>query len=317
MAERGNGTSPRSLLAYYGHHKCASSWIADVMSPIIDEIGLRYVGAYDLLAPAEIGPITIEWNPTRPFDRAVLRQELDAREADFVTVGSADRDLAAILKPERAFHVIRDPRDLVVSGYFSHRNSHPTAGWPHLQAHREALLAVPQDEGLLLEMEFADTAITQIGDWDYADETVLELRMEDLVRHPYDSFLRVFAHLGLLVDDEPARARQQVVGWGRRLANRLARRKHLAPLRRAMPATGELVLGTVYAKRFEKKAGGRSRGVEDATSHYRKGVAGDWRNHFTLGHAERFEARYGGLLTSLGYEDSDDWVERAYPRTAH
>src|SRR5262245_3654477 len=37
----------------------------------------------------------------------------------------------------------------------------------------------------------------------------------------------------------------------------------------------------VLACRFERLTGGRSRGEDDVWSHERKGVAGDWRNHFT------------------------------------
>jgi restriction endonuclease Mrr len=75
-----------------------------------------------------------------------------------------------------------------------------------------------------------------------------------------------------------------------------------------MPATGELVLGTVYAQRFETITKGRARGVENVMSHYRKGVAGDWINHFTRQHAEAFEASFGDLLTRLGYEEDSDWI---------
>jgi hypothetical protein len=41
--------------------------------------------------------------------------------------------------------------------------------------------------------------------------------------------------------------------------------------------------------------------------HYRKGVAGDWRIHFTSVHIAAFKARYGDLLVKLGYEVDDHW----------
>jgi hypothetical protein len=303
-------TDRRPLLAYYGHHKCASTWLGDILARIMDEIGLHQVAAFDLLAPSAIGQFRIQGEPPVPFDRSELREQVDARGVDLVTVHGADRELAEILRPFRAFHVIRDPRDLIVSGYFSHLNSHPVEGLPHLLAHRRALQSVSPQEGLLLEMEFDKTVIQQIGDWDYTDDSVLELKMEELTLHPYDSFVQIFRHLGLLVEDEPTRARDQTRIWTTRLLNRLSKRRSLSFLRRTIPASGELVLGTVYAQRFETKATGRVRGVEDVTSHYRKGVAGDWVNHFEPRHAEAFQAHYGDVLIRLSYEDDADWVRR-------
>ena len=66
----------------------------------------------------------------------------------------------------------------------------------------------------------------------------------------------------------------------------------------------------VYARRFAAKTHGRAAGVEDITSHYRKGLPGDWVNHFTRSHAEAFDERFGDLLVRLGYEESSSWVTR-------
>jgi hypothetical protein len=300
--------SDRPVLAYYGHHKCASSWIAGIMARLMEEIGLRYCGVYDTLAPAGPGSLTIEWLPTTPFDRAELREQIDARGAEFVTVGAADQAQAKILKPVRAFHVIRDPRDLIVSAYFSHRNSHTTVDRPHLKAHREALRRLSLHDGLLLEMEFSGAELHRIGDWDYTDESVLELRMEDLIREQYDGFIRIFRHLGLLADDEPLRAAEHLGVWSKRLLNRLSHRRPLGRLRRKIPATGEMILGAVFAERFEAQTKGRERGAGDTGSHYRKGIAGDWVNHFTPRHASVFEELYGDILVRLGYEEDSDWA---------
>lgn len=40
---------------------------------------------------------------------------------------------------------------------------------------------------------------------------------------------------------------------------------------------------------------------------YRKGIAGDWRNHFNDAHREAFDEVAGDILIELGYEDSRDW----------
>jgi hypothetical protein len=40
---------------------------------------------------------------------------------------------------------------------------------------------------------------------------------------------------------------------------------------------------------------------------FRKGVVGDWRNHFTDEHKRLFKETVGDLLIRLGYENNNDW----------
>lgn len=40
---------------------------------------------------------------------------------------------------------------------------------------------------------------------------------------------------------------------------------------------------------------------------HRKGIVGDWRNHFTRAIGEEFNRELGGLMLRLGYIDSLDW----------
>jgi hypothetical protein len=212
--------------------------------------------------------------------------------------------------------VIRDPRDIIVSGYFSHRNSHPVDSQPLLAAHRDRLRSASLEDGLVMEMDFSRADLLELADWDYERQEILELHLEELTARPYDGFVAVFRHLGLLADDEPTKGSQLLGIWLRRMLNRLSTRRGLGGLRRPMPATGEILLGAVYANRFEVKSKGRRPGTEDTASHYRKGVAGDWANHFTDVHVEAFNERFGDLLQRLGYETDDDWaVRRTFPAT--
>lgn len=61
------------------------------------------------------------------------------------------------------------------------------------------------------------------------------------------------------------------------------------------------------ARRFSEITKGRKQGQEDASSHYRKGVAGDWKLHFTPALKDAFKQKYPGMLERLGYEDDDQW----------
>ena len=41
--------------------------------------------------------------------------------------------------------------------------------------------------------------------------------------------------------------------------------------------------------------------------HYRRGVPGDWVNHFESDHVRVFKGRYDDLLIKLGYEKNEGW----------
>lgn len=55
---------------------------------------------------------------------------------------------------------------------------------------------------------------------------------------------------------------------------------------------------------------GRRAGQEDRKDFIRKGVAGDWKNHFTRECAERFNELAGEALVALGYVADKGWVAR-------
>ena len=63
----------------------------------------------------------------------------------------------------------------------------------------------------------------------------------------------------------------------------------------------------VSSASFETLSRGRKRGQEDATSFFRKGMAGDWRNIFTERDKEIYKEAAGDLLIRLGYEKDLDW----------
>ena len=62
------------------------------------------------------------------------------------------------------------------------------------------------------------------------------------------------------------------------------------------------------ASSFQSMSGGRKRGEEVSHAHIRKGVAGDWKQHFTPEDARQFDAIAGDLLIKLGYETNRDCV---------
>lgn len=69
---------------------------------------------------------------------------------------------------------------------------------------------------------------------------------------------------------------------------------------------GHLIDDLIERSSFRFYAG-RDRGQEDRKRFYRKGVAGDWKNHFTDEDKRAFKALAGDMLIRLGYEKDMSW----------
>jgi hypothetical protein len=280
-----------ALLAFFGHHKCASTWIHNIVDAVCADAGWRR----DYLYGEHL------------FD-GDLAAHVAREKLDWISYVNADAKHLARVPELRGFHMVRDPRDLVVSAYFSHRHSHPTHAWPELVPHRERLSKLDKREGLLAEIEFSGQFLAQMESWDYARPDVLELRQETFTKDPYRGFLEVFRFLGVLDEGHYNKAR-----WLPYLASaalNITNRKFgpWQPLRAPMESIpGERLLGIVFDNRFEKFSEGRGKGKEDVKSHYRKGAGGDWVNHFEDVHVAAFKRRWNDLVLKLGYESDPNW----------
>jgi len=291
------------IRVYFGHHKCASQYIKAIFLKATALLGMTPSRVDNFAAELPLGYHTRE-----PYI-ALLAEHRDRLLHDPAVVWcltNGDNEAVALLAQRgdyRGFHVIRDPRDVLVSAYFSHLYSHPIrsdGGW--IAEMRRQLAAAPDVEaGLLLELDYNAPIFASMGAWDYANLSVYETRYETLIADPVAEFCRIFNFLGV------ATPRLGLITLPGLLLDRERKRRAGRPMppRTTLPLP---VLQRMVARNdFERQAGGRQPGQEDARHHYRKGVAGDWRNHFTPRVADAFKARYGQVLIHLGYERSLDW----------
>lgn len=172
----------------------------------------------------------------------------------------------------RRFFVLRDLRDTLVSRYFSLRESHTPDPAGKIERERGILRSLSVEEGLLHCLEEAGMAGTADIQRSWLGSGEIVLRYEDLIGRDVPLFTELLvARLGL-------------------------------------PVSAERIAAAVTSQRFERVYH-RKRGEEDVSSHGRKGVAGDWRNHFTPRLAQRFEELHGPLLAAGGYERDATWPE--------
>lgn len=245
------------LRAFYARHRAASQWSRAIVTDVAATLGLRFAIYYHHDQWAEYN---------------TLGEAVEARGIDFLMLTNARQMDVDTLPESRAVHLFRDPRDMVVSGYFSHRNSHPIevdgVVWTELIRHRINLLKMEKDAGMAAEVEFSGYFLDHMLSWNYDAPNTLAVRMEDLVSDPVEQWRRVLEHWQML----------ELLPDG-----------HLDELLRTYT--------------FDQLAGGgRKVGEEDETSHYRKGIPGDWRNHLTDDHLTLFRKCYGDLVERLGYD---------------
>lgn len=280
------------LRCFFGHHKCGTQWIQGILREICKEMGLKYGHAYN----------------SQKFNNN-LQESIKEKKIAIFSYTNADYNYVKQLKSDYlAFHVIRDPRDIVVSAYFSHLYSHPTDQYPRLKEERERLEKMSKDEGLLQEIKFNHNVFTQMHEWDYELKNILEIKMENLIQNPYSSFINIFRFLGIISESRPTFLEKWNYLWVTTTSNiqrKIFKEEFLSFQLQTIPY--DRVLGIVYENDFQKKTRGRAIGEENVKSHYRKGVAGDWKNHFKQEHIDYFKHNYNDLLIKLGYEVNDHW----------
>nr|WP_263819262.1 sulfotransferase domain-containing protein [Salinibacter sp.] len=74
-----------------------------------------------------------------------------------------------------------------------------------------------------------------------------------------------------------------------------------------LPDDADTIESIVEAHRFENLSGGRDRGDDAGDSFFRKGVSGDWKNHFTPELKSLYKKTAGEALIDFGYEADLDW----------
>ena len=239
---------------WVSHHKCATQYVMRVLRAVCEDKKLRAVKC--------------DWR--EPISRSTIMLN------NFLMIQDYSSDIVDIKALKgRGFHVIRDPRDILVSLYFSHRYSHALQhDVQEIADDRRVLSGMDEPTGLIYLMDhssYFNRAMREMTAWDYHMDNFFETRFERITVEPQTEFAKVFAFLGI----------------------------EMAP--------GELdrILSTITFDNLKQEYDRTHTGSE--TSHYRQGKAGDWGNHL-LGQAkEVFKQRYGDLVVRLDYAADTNW----------
>jgi hypothetical protein len=241
----GRGTT----IVHVTHHRVGTVWFGKVLSLIANHFGL----SFQSVVPKSDSPESevLLYHHSWLFDRTRLESF-------------------------RGSHLIRDPRDVVVSAYHYHLWTNEK--WVHIpkqeyrgMTYQQYLRSLDTEEGFAAEIRrMARSDLAEVGAWNYAQPEFLELKYEDFIIDDAAQFARMFRHYGF---NETAVERS-----------------------------------VDLALRFSfQRTTGRSIGEVQEGSHRRSGKPGQWREMFTPGHKALFRELTGDLIERLGYVSGDDW----------
>jgi hypothetical protein len=162
-------------------------------------------------------------------------------------------------------HIIRNPLDIIVSAYYSHRLTHPLYDWSLLESQRKILQQCDKDAGFYLTLSFLELSefypktpgpLHGLRHWDFDHPNIQTVRMEDLIAN-------VDLALGQFLRSK----------FGDSIA---------------IPDKSEFT--------FEHMTGGRHAGEIDDSSHYREGQPGTWRRELPKPIVAYVRAHFADLL---------------------
>jgi len=238
--------SPYNRILIGTHHKTGTVWMGSIFRKICHEFGLIfYAGEQKQL----------------PKDFNVFLQN----HSRFVT-----EQLSIEYK---GLHMIRDPRDRIISGCFYHQRSNEE--WLHTEreifgglTYQEKINSYESlDDKIIFEMENSGLrGIQEMLDWNYKNPAFFEVKYEDLISDEnLIIFHDIFTFLGF-----PGEAIPQIL--------RIAYDNSL------------------FSGNLRKSV------------HVRSGRTRQWEKYFKPIHKDRFLGLFGDALIRLGYESNDDWA---------
>ncbi len=237
------------------HWKAGSQWVFQVLSGC---------AADRIIHPEPYGYQFLR----QPIVRGHIYPTLYVTRDEFETVPIPD--------PHLEFFVVRDLRDVLISAYFSEKQSHVPQSNPERHQRQAKLSILPLTGGLRYVMHMLLPRVARIQT-SWLNSGVPVFRYEEFLQDELGQFERVLKHCQIAAS--PGRLQEIVATYS-----------------------------------FERMSG-RPKGVEDITSHHRKAVAGDWKSYLTGELLDEFKELYDETLIETGYESNRDWGLADIPRT--
>ncbi len=227
------------------HHKAGTVWLQSIFKKICQDYYLNFFNG--------------------------KKEELPASFDVFLQFHSRF-DLGSLVSDYRGVHIIRDPRDVIVSGCFYHQKAQEK--WLHIPNKEYNGLTYQQkinsfnnlNDKILFEMENSGQRnIKNILNWDFNNSRFIEIKYEDLI---IDKELKLFQEIFTFL------------GFPENTISHLLE----------ISFNKSLFSGNVNNK-----------------GHIRSGETNQWQMFFKDKHKEKFKEMFGDGLVCLGYEVDNNW----------
>lgn len=269
------------LRVFFGHHKCASQWVTLVIERMCNELGWKSVCAFQY---------TID-------KYGSLQKFIDEEKPDFLILPESTHERTLEIKVDyKGFHIIRDPRDIIVSCYFSHKKSHKISRFIPTAEHREKLQLLSKEEGLDYEISISKVFIENIYEWNYNYDNIFESKFEIITNSPKSELVNIYSFLDLL--EENTSIVFSLMCYFNRVMQKLKINFFKIKLKKY---TGEQLEKTLNELSFESLKAGKNKGLGKTSSHYRQGSSGDWMNHLSDEQEKKILNYFPNILDKLGY----------------
>jgi len=228
------------------HHKTGTVWLFTIFQKIADLYGLK---THHSLSQKDPTSFDILLNDQSMFD------------------------FESIKRPYKGIHIIRDPRDIIISSTFYHQKSNES--WLHIpniefkgMTYQEKINSLSSlDEQILFEMEHSSNkTIFNILKWDYNNENFFEIKYEQLIKNTSMSLFREIFHF-------------------------------LHFPQTIIPTSVDIAYdNSLFSGRISN------------TTHVRSGKVKQYKKYFKKIHKDKFQKLFGNALIKLGYEENHNWI---------
>lgn len=259
------------LVTHFSYHKCMTVFFMRIFQGICDQMNWHF-----------------EKFLTHEMDR-FIKVANQYKGNQILTIGNVLTDLSTLPNHFVGSHIIRDPRDLLISGYKYHLwctetwaveplterlkgiiklNSFPIDIEIDGLSYQKLINSVDMETGLKIELNWRRFSFVHMMDWDYNHPMIMELRYEEIFGNEVPLFEKLFHHYGF---------DNKLVDIGLQFVER-------------------------YSFENQKKYGNTGE-----NKHLSTGESGQWKNYFFDELKEIFKERYQKLLENLAYEHDDSW----------
>ena len=265
------------MIIHCGHHKCGSALFGTIIQKICEHMNLSFCGAKG------------------PAKKAIYEYY------DVVNFANSTIEFVKLNRPYTGTHMIRDPRDVIISGYLYHahckekwcrnvpditirpiefpqipRSQYSRSGkWrkEYIQSlngcsYQDNINNRNQNDGILFEMNhYGRWTIESMLDWDYDNPHIMEIKFEDVMRDFMGSFEKIFSHYE----------------FSEQISCEL------------LKLIGNENINNISDKEIQE------------SDHIHSRQTSKWQKYFSSEHKALFKDMFGDVLINLGYENNNNW----------